>query len=94
MVANATPARGKRRGGIEERKNPRRAVHYPAHIHAQDGTPPHRCTLFDVSQTGAKLIAQTIDDIPSEFVLLLGRTYRKCRVVWRNKSQMGVHFVS
>jgi PilZ domain len=94
MVANVTPARGKRRGGIEERKDPRRTVHYPAHIHARDGTPPHRCTLFDVSQKGAKLIAQTIDDIPSEFVLLLGGAYRKCRVVWRKERQMGVQFIT
>jgi hypothetical protein len=83
----------KGRGGIEERKSPRRTLQYPAKIDGRDGTPLHECVLFDVSQTGAKVIVQVANDIPDEFILLLGKTYRKCRVVWKKDRQMGVRFV-
>ena len=66
---------------------------YPAKIDPQDGTPPHACTLFDISQTGAKLIAQTTAEIPYEFTLLLGKALRRCRVVWKNHRQVGVRFL-
>jgi PilZ domain len=85
--------RKKRRGGVESRKSPRRTLGYPGKIDARDGTPLHACVLFDVSQTGAKLIAQTAAEIPYEFTLLLGKTFRKCRVVWKNDRQMGVRFL-
>jgi PilZ domain len=86
-----TPRR--KRFGAEKRKAARRTLGYPAKIDARDGTPLHACVLFDVSQTGAKLVAQTTCDIPDEFMLLLGQAFRKCRVVWRNDRQLGVTFL-
>src|SRR5262245_11162437 len=84
--------RKNRRGG-EQRKSPRRKLGYPAKIDARNGTPLHDCILFDISHTGAKLIAQVPSEIPDEFTLLLGKTFRRCRVVWKNHRQLGVTFL-
>jgi hypothetical protein len=83
----------RKRSGPEQRRSPRRAVRYPARIGADDGSEPRSCTLIDISQTGAKLLAEEAHQLPGEFVLLLGGATRKCRIVWRSSEHVGVQFV-
>jgi hypothetical protein len=83
---------GRKATAPNQRKSPRRNVRYPARIDAIDGS-AQSCTLVDISQTGAKLLATGTDQIPGEFTLLLGSAVRKCRIVWRNQSYLGVEFL-
>lgn len=53
------------------------------------------CVLSDISDTGARIDVQTADELPERFTLLLsgnGSPRRKCRVVWRQPTQVGVNF--
>ena len=84
----------KKRTGPEQRKSPRRTVRYPAQIGADDGSQPRSCVLIDISQTGAKLLADEAHQLPGEFVLLLGGATRKCRIVWRSDEHVGVRFLA
>ena len=83
---------GRKATGPNQRKSARRNVRYPARIDAIDGS-ALSCTLVDISQTGARLIATGTDQIPGEFTLLLGGAVRKCRVVWQNEPHLGVQFL-
>jgi hypothetical protein len=80
----------------DKRKNPRRAVTYPAFIELGDGLPARPCVLRDASQGGAHLAVADPKDLPDEFILALssdGAARRRCRVAWRTESEVGVEFV-
>ena len=80
----------------EKRKNLRRTVTYPAFIDLGDGSPARACTLCDASQEGAQLAVADPDSLPDEFILALssdGAARRRCRVVWRTETQVGVEFL-
>lgn len=79
----------------EKRKNRRRAVRLGAAIQSPDGTVLGACLMVDVSGTGARLIVKSTEGIPDQFRLVLSRDgllRRQCRVAWRTKKTMGVHF--
>jgi hypothetical protein len=55
----------------------------------------HGCALSDISDTGARIDVEDAKTIPDHFVLLLsgnGKARRKCRVVWRKATQIGLTF--
>jgi hypothetical protein len=63
-----------------------------------DGTWRRSCSMFDVSQTGARLSVEgSIDGLDlKEFFLLLSSTglaYRRCRMVRLAGDQIGVEFL-
>ena len=79
----------------EKRKNLRRSISYPAFIDLGDGL-PRVCSLCDASQQGAQLAVADPDALPDEFVLALssdGAARRRCRIVWRTQTQIGVEFL-
>jgi hypothetical protein len=87
---------GSFRQSAELRKSPRKQVKYHAQIILGSDRPPQPCTLFDVSQSGARLIVESDDELPAYFSLLLtvnGRAGRHCRTVWRTGRELGVQFV-
>ena len=54
------------------------------------------CTVWDESETGARLLvdaSETIPDIFHIYVTLDFSSRRRCRVVWRSKTQVGVEFL-
>ncbi len=60
-----------------------------------DGGHVQGCTLSDISDTGARIDIETAEELPDHFTLLLsgnGAPQRKCRVVWRQPTQIGVNF--
>lgn|ERR1700681_398637 len=64
-----------------------------------DGTWRRDCTMFDVSQTGARLCIQgSFEGLDlKEFFLLLSSTglaYRRCRIVRVAGDQIGVEFLA
>jgi hypothetical protein len=53
------------------------------------------CMISDVSQSGARLDVGDPSKLPDEFTLFLTRNAsmrRKCQVMWRHGTQIGVHF--
>lgn len=53
-----------------------------------------RCVIADISASGARLTVDDVRLVPDEFVLALStELMRKCRVMWRRKTQVGVKFV-
>lgn len=78
----------------DKRKAARRPLRYTAWISTGPNV-THGCALSDISDTGARLDVENSKTIPKRFVLMLsskGNAKRKCTVVWRTDSQIGVAF--
>jgi hypothetical protein len=78
----------------DQRKTPRRTVHYPAWIRS-DGSRFGECRLTDASDGGARLIVESPKEVPDQFSLRLssrGRSERRCRVIWRSDTEVGIEF--
>jgi hypothetical protein len=79
----------------ELRRKPRRQFHYTARILTDQNGPPRKCSISDISQTGAKIALECDEELPDRFVLLLtatGAARRICWVVWRTGTNVGVEF--
>jgi hypothetical protein len=80
------------------RNDKRRAIRRPMRYNAMlvfPGNVQRPCVLSDISDTGARIDVGSADELPDTFVLLLsgnGAPRRKCRVVWRQPTQVGVNF--
>lgn len=80
----------------EKRKKLRRSVTYPAFLDLGDGSPAQVCTLCDASEEGAQLAVADPQGVPDVFILALssdGAARRRCRVIWRTETQIGVEFL-
>jgi hypothetical protein len=85
------------RGRSEMRKKPRRPLHYSAKIVTDGKDRARACTISDISEIGARLVLDSDDELPERFFLLLttsGRARRRCRVVWRTGTTVGVAFMT
>lgn len=79
----------------DKRLKPRRPLHYLAWIEMGEDLPPLRCAFSDVSESGARL--QVVDgvDIPDTFGLRFvsdGAPQRRCHVIWRTATEVGLRF--
>ena len=68
------------------------------HLVAIDGTWRRKCTMLDVSETGARLsLKASIKGLNlTEFFLLLSSTgvaFRRCEFAWVNGEQIGANFL-
>jgi hypothetical protein len=80
----------------EFRNNKRRFILRGARIVLADGSMLEDCRIVDISGTGARLEVNDLDAVPDQFVLLLsydGNLRRRCSVVWRSETTIGVEFV-
>jgi hypothetical protein len=87
---------GNYRAGAELRKKPRQPFHYRASFLTPSDPTPRSCSIADISETGAKVTAETDGELPDQFILLLtpnGATRRLCQVIWRNGLTVGVRFI-
>jgi PilZ domain len=78
---------------VETRQAPRFRACKPALI--ERGGDTTRCTIRDISTTGAALqFSDWTDRVPSVFTLTIPEDNLKlaCRVVWRTSFRMGVTF--
>jgi len=83
--------------GTELRSRPRRNVNSAAWIDSGNEARLQRCTLVDISDRGARLAVDDIEDVPGHFSLLLsrfGRPRHQCTVVWKIDDQVGVEFIA
>ena len=78
----------------DKRRAPRRPMRYTAWIVLAPGQ-LQGCGVADISDTGGRLDVENGEAVPETFTLWLssnGSAQRKCRVVWRQKRQVGVTF--
>ena len=76
----------------ENRRTPRRNVLRAGRISFADES--RTCTVRNISATGASIAGANLNGTPDTFTLVLEMesTARRCTVVWRNKTQIGVRF--
>jgi hypothetical protein len=93
-VSNDTSAVSSQAGGAsgEHRSIPRRNTKRAARISFDREN--LTCTVRNISATGAALEGTNLARTPDDFVLVMEMesSARSCKVVWRNKSQIGVQF--
>ena len=80
----------------DRRKDDRRAIDRPCWIDVGPGCDPIRGHLRNISQSGAKLVCESFDKLPDQFVLFFtadGSVGRGCKVVRRVERDIGLHFV-
>ncbi|MEA2981492.1 MAG: hypothetical protein QOF91_1641 [Alphaproteobacteria bacterium] len=80
----------------ESRKAAREHLGSKAWIRFDDGFSLRSCRLIDLSGTGVRIMVDAPRDVAGQFRLLLSRGAspgRRCRVKWRNGSEIGAEFV-
>lgn len=78
---------------VNRRKSERRLCKRVAKIQFGTGSLPRDCTITDVSQGGAKIIAEYLD-IPSQFTIIFSTgSQRQCRLAWRIGCELGAEFI-
>jgi hypothetical protein len=86
---------GNFRTRAELRKKPRRQFRYNASVLVDPKSPLMPCAIADISETGARIMLKSDAELPEVFYLLLtptGEARRRCRVVWRTGTTVGVEF--
>jgi hypothetical protein len=86
---------GNFRNQAELRRKPRRHFHYNASVLLDATSSPRRCSISDISETGARIMLESECELPERFILLLtpsGEARRHCRLVWKNGLSAGVAF--
>jgi PilZ domain len=75
------------------RRSERHECRRAAKIQFGTGSLPRDCTITDLSNGGAKVIAEYLD-IPAEFTIIFstGRP-RQCRLAWRIGCELGAEFI-
>jgi methyl-accepting chemotaxis protein len=79
----------------DKRKKVRRTLRIRAILLCGDDMPDLMCTLVDISETGARLAIEEVNEVPDEFTIAFtanGTPSRKCRLVWRGEADVGVAF--
>jgi hypothetical protein len=81
----------------DARSNPRSIVRRCGWFVGSVGEQLRECTVWDESITGARLVVDAPEAIPDTFHIYMTLDFssrRRCRVVWRSNTQIGVEFVS
>ena len=78
---------------VNRRRSERRLCKRVAKIQFGTASLPRDCTITDISDGGAKVIAE-YPEIPAEFTIILseGRP-RQCRLAWRIGYELGAEFI-
>jgi hypothetical protein len=81
--------------GVERRNSVRRSAEYAGSIQRSRNR-QLLCVIWDISDTGARLVAPSAKDVPEKFILVVARNGQEryyCRVMWRSECQIGVSFM-
>jgi PilZ domain-containing protein len=79
----------------EQRWSQRKPVNIAARIQFGNEPPTRSCAIVNISDEGACLAVDAAPETPDKFILTLsprGFPYRRCKVVWRSASEVGVKF--
>ena len=78
---------------VNRRRSERRECKRVAKIQFGTGSLPRDCMITDVSNGGAKIIAEYLD-IPAEFTIIFSTgNPRQCRLAWRIGCELGSEFI-
>jgi hypothetical protein len=80
----------------DARSSPRALVRRCGWFVGSVGEQLRECTVWDESQTGARLVVDAPETIPDTFHIYMTLNFssrRRCRVVWRSRNQIGVEFL-
>lgn len=78
----------------DKRKTQRKPLRYSAWI-TGEGVERIGCVLTDISDSGARIEVENAETVPDHFTLMFtanGGPRRLCKVAWREKGIVGVHF--
>jgi hypothetical protein len=81
----------------DKRRRPRKHLDLPAWIDVGNDARLQRCTLVDMSDSGARLAVDDIESLPDKFLLALSRSgqpRQSCTVVWRRHDEIGIEFIA
>jgi hypothetical protein len=81
----------------DRRSDPRTTVRRCGWLSRTRGERVVECVVWDVSDTGARLVTDAADEIPDTFYIYMSLDFssrRVCRAVWRSGKQIGVEFVN
>jgi hypothetical protein len=70
-------------------------VNWRALLVRADEKPSRECKLLDISETGARIALQDTSDLPELFTIEFtasGTPKRRCRLVWKSDTDIGVAF--
>jgi hypothetical protein len=75
------------------RKSERLPCNGGAKLHFGVGSLPRDCTIIDISDGGARFVAENLD-VPAEFTVIFptGKS-RPCRLAWRIGCEFGAEFI-
>jgi hypothetical protein len=80
---------------FDKRQHIRRPIQIAAKMATYNDAPLRDCMVLDISESGARLGIEAAVVPPDEFTIVFasgGRPYRRCRVLWRGETQLGVLF--
>jgi hypothetical protein len=78
---------------VNRRRSERRECKRVAKIQFGNGSLPRDCMITDLSNGGAKIIAEYLD-IPSQFTIIFSTgNPRQCRLAWRIGCELGAEFI-
>jgi hypothetical protein len=79
--------------GLDRRKSERHLHGGLAKIQFGIGSLPRDCTITDVSDGGARVVAENID-VPAEFTIIFATGLpRQCRLAWKIGCEFGAEFI-
>jgi PilZ domain len=81
--------------GGKRHREARRTLNSTAWIVVDGSFALRKCTVMDISLSGAKLLTE--EPAPKDFILSFSQADRRgkrCHVIWRNGSKVGVKFAS
>jgi hypothetical protein len=76
----------------ERRNSSRKSAYTPAFLFTGAGKPLGKCFVKDMSESGAKLVYRAAEELPVDLLLTMGRVRQRCRLMWRQDNEIGVHF--
>jgi len=79
-----------------KKREARKSLHQPGWITLEGGFAARRCTVKDLSTTGARITLDDPNTLPAKLRLAFSRdarTGRNCEVVWRRGKVAGIKFV-
>ena len=86
---------GNFRSSSELRKKPRRSFHHHAWIQESENGPLRKCTISDISDSGARIMLESNGELPTRFLLAFtdnGVGLRHCQIIWRTGLAVGISF--
>jgi hypothetical protein len=80
----------------DNRRRPRKQLNLAAWIDVGNDARLQKCTVVDVSESGARLAVEDIECLPDKFnwtLSRLGQPRQSCNVVWRRHDEIGIEFI-